>query len=104
MGYVVCHLAARETTPFASLDAHLFEQVNNWGTVDVVYSAENSGVSKFIYLSSTSVYGATTPHDSLIDENTPTNPKTFYGISKLRGEGHVDRLKAKMSTYILRCG
>ena len=54
---VVCHLVARVTTPFASLDPHLFEQVNNWGTADVVYSAENSGVSKFIYLSNNLSFG-----------------------------------------------
>ena len=39
-----------------------------------------------------------------VDENTIPNPKTFYAISKLRGEEHVRRLFDKIDTYIFRCG
>lgn len=98
---VVYHLAARVTTPFASEGPHLFEQVNHWGTAELVYAVEESKVSKFIYLSSTSVYGAT---EELVDINTHPNPKTFYGTSKLRGEEHVERLFDKINAYTLRSG
>lgn len=54
---VVVHLAAVVTTPFANTDPHFYEQVNHWCTAEVVYAAEESNVEKFIYLSSTSVYG-----------------------------------------------
>ena len=54
---VIINLAAMVTTPFANTDPHFFEQVNHWGTAEVVYAAEDSRVSKFIYLSSTAVYG-----------------------------------------------
>ena len=33
---VVFHLAAKVTTPFANNDPHFFEQVNNWGTAELV--------------------------------------------------------------------
>jgi len=98
---VVFHLAARVTTPFANTDAHFHEQVNHWGTAEVVNAVEDSGVQKFIYASSTSVYGSSS--DFLTEESIP-NAKTFYGISKLRGEEHVRRLLKKKDTYILRCG
>lgn len=98
---VVFHLAAKVSTTFGSSEAHIFEQVNHWGTAELVYAAEDSSVSRFIYLSSSSVYGAS---DEPIDINTPPNPKTFYGSSKLRGEEHVKRLSRKMDAYILRCG
>ncbi len=98
---VVYHLAARVTTPFANTDAHFHEQVNHWGTAEVVNAVEDSGVQKFIYASSTSVYGSS--KDFLIEDTIP-NAKTFYGISKLRGEEHVRRLFKKKQTYILRCG
>jgi UDP-glucose 4-epimerase len=98
---VVYHLAARVTTPFANTDAHFHEQVNHWGTAEVVSAVEDSAVQKFIYASSTSVYGSST--DFLNEESIP-NAKTFYGISKLRGEEHVRRLFKKKDTYILRCG
>ena len=98
---VVVHLAAIVTTPFANTDPHFYEQVNHWGTAEVVYSAEESEVSKFIYLSSTSVYGAS---DEVADENTVPSPSTFYGISKLRGEEHVNRLSEKMTAINIRGG
>ena len=97
---VVFHLAARVSTPFANVDADFHEQVNHWGTAELVSAVEESAVKKFIFTSSTSVYGAS---DGYIDENQTPDPKTFYGISKLRGEEHVRRLQKKMNALILRC-
>ncbi|MBL0744070.1 NAD-dependent epimerase/dehydratase family protein [Chryseolinea lacunae] len=98
---VVYHLAAKVTTPFASADAHAYEQVNHWGTAELVYAVEESDVKKFIYTSSTGVYGSSA---GAVDEQSTTDPKSFYAISKLRGEEHVRRLVNKMDTWILRCG
>jgi UDP-glucose 4-epimerase len=98
---IVYHLAARVTTPFANTDAHFHEQVNHWGTAEVVNAVEDSGVQKFIYTSSTSVYGSSI---EFLTEDSIPNAKTFYGISKLRGEEHVRRLFKKKDTYVLRCG
>lgn len=99
---VVYHLAAKATTPFADQNPHLFEQINHWGTAELVYAIEESDVARLIYLSSASVYGASSEE---VDEKTTPNPKTFYGISKLRGEEHVQRLLDKgLHTYLVRCG
>ena len=99
---VVVHMAAKVTTPFAVSDSHAYEQVNHWGTAELVYAVEeSSSVKKFIYTSSTGVYGSS---EKPADESVEPNPKTFYAISKFRGEEHVRRLMNKMETYILRCG
>ena len=98
---VVYHLAANVTTPFADQNPHFFEQINHWGTAEVCYSIENSNVSKLIYLSSVSVYGS---QSGLVTLNTPLEPKTYYGISKKRGEYQVKRLSDKLTTYIVRSG
>ena len=98
---VVVHLAAVVTTPFANTDPHFYEQVNHWGTAEVVYAAEESNVEKFIYLSSTSVYGT---EATLANESTLPSPQTFYGISKLLGEEHVNRLMSKKNALIIRGG
>ncbi len=99
---VVYHLAAKVTTPFADQNAHFFEQVNHWGTAELVYAIEESNVKQFIYTSSASVYGASANE---ANERSTPNPRTFYGISKLRGEEHVNRLMAKdTKTYVIRCG
>jgi UDP-glucose 4-epimerase len=98
---VVYHLAARVTTPFANADAHMYEQINHWGTAELVYAAEESKVKTFIYTSSAGVYGSC---ERAVDESVAPNPKTFYAISKLRGEEHVRRLFDRMQTYVFRCG
>ena len=97
---VVFHLAARVSTPFANVDADFHEQVNHWGTSELVSAVEESNVQKFIFTSSTSVYGAS---EGFIEENQIPDPKTFYGISKFRGEEHVRRLQKKRNALILRC-
>lgn len=98
---VVYHLAAKVTTPFANTDAHTYEQVNHWGTAELVYAVEESDVKKFIYMSSTAVYGSSQDE---VEENTFPDPKTPYAIAKYRGEDHVRRLMKKIDTYIFRCG
>ncbi len=98
---IVYHLAARVTTPFANSDAHLFDQINHWGTAELAYLLEESSVNKLIYTSSAGVYGSSTEP---VDENVEPDPKSFYGISKLRAEEHLRRLSNKMQVYILRCG
>ncbi len=98
---VVYHLAAKVSTPLATENSHLFEQINHWGTAELVYAVEESPVKKFVYLSTTSVYGAS---EEMIAIDTPPDPKTFYGSSKLRGEAHVGRLCEKMDAWIIRSG
>lgn len=98
---VVYHLAAKVSTPLASEHSHLFEQVNHWGTAELVYAAEESPVKKFVYLSTTSVYGAS---EEITSIDTSPDPRTFYGSSKLRGEAHVERLFGKINAWVIRCG
>jgi len=97
---VVYHLAARVTTPYSDESAHLYEQVNHWGTAELAAAVEESGVSRFIFTSSASVYGFS---DEIVDSDTPPRPKSYYGAAKMRAEGQVERLQEQMRTYIVRC-
>jgi UDP-glucose 4-epimerase len=98
---VVFHLAAKVTTPFDNSDSHFFEQVNHWGTAELVYALEESDVKKLIFVSSAAVYGSSAEE---LDETAIPHPETFYGTSKLRGESHVKRLSESRNALILRCG
>jgi UDP-glucose 4-epimerase len=98
---VVYHLAAKVTTPFANTDPHFYEQINHWGTAELVYAIEESDVKKLIHLSSTSVYGSS---DDFVNEDSPLNPRTFYGTAKMRGEEHVQRLVEQGRAIIIRSG
>lgn len=98
---VVYHLAAKVNMPYVNTDGHSFEQINHWGTAELVFAIEESNVQKFIYTSSASVYGSSA---KMRNEHSLPNPRTIYAISKLRGEEQVARLMDKCDTYILRCG
>lgn len=98
---IVYHLAAKVTTPFADQNAHLYDQVNHWGTAELCYAIEDCSVESVIYTSSASVYGA---GDDLKNIHTEPNPHSFYGISKLNGERQIERLKGKCKVRIVRCG
>ena len=98
---VVYHLAAKVTTPFDNSDSHFFEQVNHWGTAELVYALEESSVKKLIFVSSAAVYGSSS---ELLDETAIPHPESFYGISKLRGESHVRRFSEGRNALVLRCG
>lgn len=99
---IVYHLAAKVSTPYANIDSHFFEQVNHWGTAELIYAIEQSPIKKLVFMSSAAVYGA--GHD-MVDESTAPNPNSHYAISKSRAEEHVKRLFNKpIETIILRCG
>ncbi|MEO8712633.1 MAG: SDR family oxidoreductase, partial [Parafilimonas sp.] len=98
---VVFHLAAKVTTPFANIDGHIYEQTNHWGTAELTYALEESNVQQLIFLSSTGIYGNTT---SAVNEASLPQPDSFYSISKLRAEKHVNRLSEKIKTIIIRLG
>ena len=96
----VVHLAAKVTQPYTDVQLSQFDQVNNWGTASLADAIESSpGVKKVIYLSSITVYG-TSEQD--FDESRKPEPITYYGVSKLKGERHIQRIPTSVKSYILR--
>ncbi|HDD46091.1 MAG TPA: NAD-dependent epimerase/dehydratase family protein [Candidatus Aenigmarchaeota archaeon] len=79
----VIHIAARAGVRASIKDPYLYNDVNINGTLNLLCAAVGS-VKKFIYASSSSVYG--NPIYLPIDEKHPTNPISPYGITKLAGE------------------
>ncbi len=59
-------------------------QVNATATLDLLIAARAAGVRRFIYVSSSEVYG--TAQWVPMTEEHPTFPMTVYGASKLAGE------------------
>jgi UDP-glucose 4-epimerase len=60
-----------------------YEQ-NVAGTVSLLMAMEEAGVDKIVFSSSAATFG--TPDVDLVTEQTPTNPESPYGESKLIGE------------------
>ena len=80
----VFHLAAMARVQPAIEDPVKFDLVNVGGTVRMLKLAADAGVEKFIFSSSSSVYGD--PEYTPTDELHPTNPISPYAANKLIGE------------------
>jgi UDP-glucose 4-epimerase len=61
-------------------------EVNASGTLRLLHASREAGVPKFVYVSSSEVYG-TAQHVPMTEDH-PTFPSTVYGGSKLAGEAY----------------
>lgn len=61
--------------------------VNATGTLDLLMAARARGVARFVYVSTSEVYG--TARWAPMAEDHPTFPMTVYGGSKLAGESYA---------------
>jgi UDP-glucose 4-epimerase len=69
-------------------------EVNATGTLRVLLAAHAAGVKRFVYVSSSEVYG--TAREVPMSEEHPAFPNTVYGASKLAGECYT---RAFWETY-----
>jgi UDP-glucuronate 4-epimerase len=84
---LVIHLAARAGVRPSQKDPALYESVNVGGTLGLLEACRANGVKRFIFASSSSVYGnAAVPFR---EENADLQPISFYGATKLLGEHYV---------------
>ena len=69
-------------------------EVNASAALGLLHAARSAGVKRFVYVSSSEVYG--TARTVAITEEHPTLPMTVYGASKLAGEAYT---RAFWETY-----
>lgn len=81
----VVHLAAKADTRGSVAHPREYVEVNVDGTLNILECARKSGVKKFLFVSSSSVYGngAKAPFTESAATDTPLSP---YGASKKAGE------------------
>lgn len=87
----VVHLAALCNDPLGDLDPELTSAVNYEATMRLARAAKTAGVSRFLFSSSCSLYGAGTDQRPLA-EDAPFAPVTPYGESKVRAESGLHAL------------
>ena len=83
----VVHLAALSNDPLGNLDSQLTYDINHLASVQLAKLAKQAGVSRFVFSSSCSTYGAA--GDDHLDENADLHPVTAYGVSKVLVEKDV---------------
>lgn len=83
----VVHLAAQVSVERSIQDPMYDCDVNLTGTVNMLRAASANSVDLFLYVSSAAVYG--NPVYLPVDEGHPTEPLSFYGVSKMAAESYV---------------
>ncbi len=86
----VVHLAAISNDPIGHLNPEATYSVNADGAIHLAAAAKAAGVSRFLFSSSCSLYGAA--GDTAVGEDAEFHPVTPYGESKVRAEAGIARL------------
>ncbi len=81
--HIVFHCAAQTSVPQSMEDPLYSYTVNVQGTYTLLQAALSHKVKRFVFSSSSAVYGE---REGRCTENLPCNPTSIYGVSKKIGE------------------
>lgn len=87
----VVHLAALSNDPVGDLNPECTYEINHRASLGLARLAREAGVRRFLFSSSCSVYGASSP-DDMLDEEAAFAPITPYAESKVAVERDLLRL------------
>ena len=81
----IIHLAALSNDPVGDLNPNCTYDINHHASLRLARLAKEAGVQRFLFSSSCSVYGASSP-DDILDEHATFAPITPYAESKVAVE------------------
>lgn len=97
----VVHLAGIVSTPVHFANSRSMEQINHWGTARLIESCLEAGVKRFVYTSSTAVYGSGGP----FHETDACQPFGYYARSIWGAEQSVLAASERgLDSLVLRLG
>jgi len=98
----VIHLGAIVGDPACDLDSNITMTVNLTATQMIAQVAKATGIRRFIFASTCSVYGAS---DEILDERSEVEPISLYGRTKLAAEKGLRKMvDENFNPTILRFG
>lgn len=83
----VFHIAGQASIRLSFMDPAADLNVNTLGTVRVLQACLSYKVPRLLFASSMTIYGSNPPTPT--PETTPTNPVSYYAITKLAAENYV---------------
>lgn len=95
---VVIHLASYPRQKVVLENPSVASEVMSTGLINLLEASKKT-VSKFVYVSSSMVYG---DFDDLVDETQPCDPRGQYAIMKYMGEKLVEDYKKHFDYTIIR--
>ena len=98
----IFHEAAQVSVPLSLDDPVYTDDVNVRGTLNLLIAAHDEGVERFVYASSSSVYGD--PASLPVKESSPLRPLSPYAASKIAAEAYCASFNRAdgLSTVCLR--
>ncbi len=94
----VMHLAALSNDPMGALDSELTFSVNRDASIRLAALAKETGVPRFLFAGSCSIYGAGESLD--LEEEDALNPLTAYARSKIESEEGISPLADRSFTPV----
>jgi len=95
---VVFHVAGIAHVKETKKNKEIYYKVNRDLAYETAKKAKSEGVKQFIFLSTMNAYGL---KEGVIDKNTPLDPKSNYGKSKLQAEALINPLDDESFTIAI---
>lgn len=96
----VIHLAALSNDPLGELNPNLTEEINFISTKKIANLSKQSGVKRFVYVSSQSMYGISDTSIEVDEINSKKNPVTEYAKTKWKAELFLNSLDDENFTVV----
>lgn len=89
----IIHLAGLSNDPLGELNPNLTKEINYDATIRLASLAKKSGIKRFIYASSQSMYGISDSDSELDEHSSEKNPVTAYAKTKWDAEVELNKMQ-----------
>jgi len=96
----VFHLAALSNDPLGEFNKDLTNEINYQATINLARLSKKSGVSRFIYSSSQSMYGISKIDEEIDEDSSDKNPITEYARTKWIAECELKEICTEDFTVV----
>ena len=96
----VIHLAGLSNDPLGEFSPNLTKEINYKATIQLAKIAKESGVKRFVFASSQSMYGVASLDEELDEEMSEKNPVTAYAKTKWDAEKALREMASSNFTVV----